>query len=84
MHTAIICMIAILLACDIQETLHYNAAEYTLINLNVDSNSRRVSYCTTDSYSTANLCSNFNQSINLLKAKGPNGRLHRSKIHGIQ
>jgi len=46
MHTAIICMIAILLACDIQETLHYNAAEYTLINLNVDSNSRLVSYCT--------------------------------------
>jgi len=26
----------------------------------------------------------INQSINLLKAKGPNGHLHRSKIHDMQ
>ena len=26
----------------------------------------------------------FNQSINLLKAKGPIGHLHRSKIHNIK
>jgi len=30
------------------------------------------------------LCCSFNQSINLLKAKGPIGHLHRSKIHNIK
>jgi len=30
------------------------------------------------------LGTSVNQSINLLKAKIPNGHLHRSKIHGMQ
>jgi len=33
---------------------------------------------------TAPAVNSTNQSINLLKAKGPNGHLHRSKTHGIQ
>jgi len=31
-----------------------------------------------------NIMTAINQSINLLKVKGPDGHLHRSKIHGIQ
>jgi len=38
-------------------------------------------YC---SASEASLQASINQSINSLKAKGPNGHLHRSKIHDIK